>query len=55
MANHLVSSEHLVLISDWTGAFEQKVGHGEVYLLDHNVAVYVLNPNPASAGMNAQC
>jgi hypothetical protein len=45
----LVLSEHLVLVSDWAAALEPKVGHGEVCLLDHNVAVYVLHPNPACA------
>jgi len=49
VTNDLVPSEHLVLVSDWAGALEQKVGHGEAFVLDHNFVVYVLNPNPAGA------
>jgi hypothetical protein len=27
VTNHLVSSEHPVLVSDWTSALEKKIGH----------------------------
>jgi hypothetical protein len=39
----------LALAGDWAAALEPKVGHGEVCLLDNNVAIYVLNPHPACA------